>query len=64
MRVVAWNCNTAFHRKYRNLLELKPDIAVIPECANVELLSRKAPDFQPTFAARGSAVTKLILDEL
>jgi hypothetical protein len=32
MRLVAWNCNMAFHRKVDALLAL-PDIAVISECA-------------------------------
>jgi exodeoxyribonuclease III len=48
MRVVVWNCSMAFHRKYQHLLALKPDIAVIPECANVETLATNAHDFQPT----------------
>ena len=33
MRIVAWNCNMALDRKARGLLALKPDIAVISECA-------------------------------
>lgn len=37
----------AFHRKYQHLLALKPDIAIIPECANVESLTATALEFQP-----------------
>jgi exodeoxyribonuclease-3 len=48
MRIVVWNCNMAFHRKHQHLLALKPDVAVIPECAAFEVLVAKAPDFQPT----------------
>jgi exodeoxyribonuclease-3 len=38
MRLVAWNCNMALHRKWEALLRLKPDIAVISECAGLEKL--------------------------
>jgi exodeoxyribonuclease III len=48
MRIVVWNCNMAFHRKYDNLLALQPDIAVISECANIELIAKKAPGFNPS----------------
>src|SRR6266404_9737224 len=47
MRIVVWNCNMAFHRKYEYLLALQPDIAVIPECGNIDVLREKAPNFQP-----------------
>jgi exodeoxyribonuclease-3 len=33
MRIVAWNCNMALHRKCDALLALRPDIAVVCECA-------------------------------
>jgi exodeoxyribonuclease-3 len=33
MRIVVWNCNMAMHRKLDLLLALRPDIAVLPECA-------------------------------
>jgi len=33
VRVVAWNCNMALHRKAEALLALRPDVAVISECA-------------------------------
>jgi exodeoxyribonuclease III len=48
MRIVIWNCNMAFHRKYQHLLALNPDVAVIPECANVETLVVSAPEFHST----------------
>jgi exodeoxyribonuclease III len=47
VRIVAWNCNMALHKKYEHLLALQPDIAVISECANVELLSVGGPEFKP-----------------
>ena len=33
VKLVAWNCNMALDRKVDGLLALKPDIAVISECA-------------------------------
>lgn len=41
MRIVSWNCNMAFHNKYKWLLELRPDIAVISECADLPTFSAK-----------------------
>src|SRR5262245_22011830 len=41
MRLVAWNCNMALHRKLAALLALKPDIAVLPECAAPERLAER-----------------------
>jgi exodeoxyribonuclease-3 len=48
MKIVVWNCNMALQDKYEHLLALAPDIAVVPECANVDLLRKKAPSFSPT----------------
>ena len=33
MRLVAWNCNMALQRKFDAVLSLRPDVAVIAECA-------------------------------
>ncbi len=41
MRLIAWNCNMALHRKYEALLSLAPDIAVISECAEPETVQAK-----------------------
>jgi exodeoxyribonuclease III len=38
MRLVAWNCNMALHRKLDALRRLAPDIAVVSECACPERL--------------------------
>jgi hypothetical protein len=46
MKIVAWNCNMGFHKKYESLLALKPDVAIIPECANTDLIKKSATDFQ------------------
>jgi hypothetical protein len=46
IRVVVWNCNMALHGKWERLLALRPDIAVIPECASPEILRGKAPAFE------------------
>jgi exodeoxyribonuclease-3 len=41
MRLVAWNCNMALPRKLAALRSLRPDVAVISECAEPERLARK-----------------------
>jgi exodeoxyribonuclease III len=50
MRLVAWNCNGGFHRKSAALAALAPDVAVICECADPEIVACKAPLFAPTDA--------------
>jgi endonuclease/exonuclease/phosphatase family protein len=42
MRIVVWNCAMALHTKLDALYVLKPDIAVISECANPEIVDRKS----------------------
>jgi exodeoxyribonuclease-3 len=44
MRIVVWNCNMAFHRKIDRILALKPDLAVIPECADPVVVARRLTD--------------------
>lgn len=45
MRIVAWNCNMALPRKFEALMSLRPDVAIVSECANPEILSAKGvPD--------------------
>jgi hypothetical protein len=42
MRLVVWNANMALHRKLSLLIDqLRPDVAVISECANDEVLTRR-----------------------
>jgi hypothetical protein len=36
LRIVSWNCNMALYQKFDRLRMLRPDIAVIQECANPE----------------------------
>jgi len=45
LRIVTWNCATALHTKYEHLLALKPDIAIVPECAEPDIVRRRAPGF-------------------
>ena len=49
MRIVVWNCAKAMHKKFDRLLTLQPDIAVVSECADPEILSRKCD--LPAFSA-------------
>lgn len=44
MRIVAWNCARALHRKIDNLMTLRPDVAVISEAAKRERLVALAPE--------------------
>ncbi|MBY8976893.1 endonuclease/exonuclease/phosphatase family protein [Rhodobacteraceae bacterium NNCM2] len=41
VRVAFWNCNMALHRKMEALMALRPDIAVISECAEPETLAAR-----------------------
>ena len=42
MRFVIWNCNMALHRKVDALLALEPDLAIVSECAEPNLLNDKS----------------------
>jgi endonuclease/exonuclease/phosphatase family metal-dependent hydrolase len=51
VRLVAWNCRSGFDRKTGALEGLRPDVAIVAECANLELLFRRTPDtFEPRSA--------------
>jgi len=32
MRLVTWNCCSSLAKKFEKLIELKPDVAIVPEC--------------------------------
>jgi exodeoxyribonuclease III len=32
LKVITWNCNMAFRKKYQNILSCKPDLLIVPEC--------------------------------
>lgn len=49
MRLVAWNCAGGLHKKFEALLALEPDIAIVSECAEPEVLARKCR--LPVFSA-------------
>ncbi len=38
MKLISWNCQGAFRKKYTKILGLNPDILVIQECENAEKL--------------------------
>lgn len=37
-KIIAWNCQGAFRKKYKQILELEPDILIISECESEEKL--------------------------
>jgi exodeoxyribonuclease-3 len=41
MRLVAWNCAMALHRKFEALRALNPDVAIIAECAEPGRLAER-----------------------
>lgn len=47
MRLVTWNCNMALPRKWSALRALKPDVAVVQECASPERLGSRITDPGP-----------------
>ena len=49
MRIATWNCGMALHRKFDAMLRLRPDIAVICECAEPKRLQQLA--VSPSFCA-------------
>jgi endonuclease/exonuclease/phosphatase family metal-dependent hydrolase len=50
MRLVSWNCRSGFHKKLESLAALAPDVAIVSECARLEILASKAPRLQTTSA--------------
>lgn len=49
MRLVAWNCNMAAHKKLDALLSLRADVVVLSECASPEV-----PAAAPVYATATS----------
>lgn len=41
LRIVTWNCNMALRRKFDRLRSLRPDVAVIQECADPDAAGAK-----------------------
>jgi len=48
MRIVAWNCAMALHRKWDALAALAPDIAIIGECDDPGRLAARGLKLQPS----------------
>src|SRR4051812_25584498 len=42
MRIVTWNCNMKAQAKLPELLKLRPDVAVLPECAAPEIVAARS----------------------
>jgi exodeoxyribonuclease-3 len=44
LRIVTWNCNMALRLKFNRLLSLRPDVAVVQECADPDGANGWRPD--------------------
>lgn len=44
LKIISWNCNMAFRKKYEKVLALQPDLLVLQECENEAKLERLAGD--------------------
>ena len=48
MKVVNWNCNMAFRKKAIHLIDMQPDLMVIPECESLEKLTLESNSMNPS----------------
>ena len=40
MKIITWNCNMAFRKKFQHVLSYKPDLLIIQECEHIEKLEK------------------------
>ncbi len=45
MKIITWNCNMAFRKKYEHVVSMKPDLLVIQECENEQKLESALEKF-------------------
>ena len=46
MKIISWNCNMAFRKKYEKIIQSKPDLLVLQECENEERLQKCLSQFE------------------
>ncbi len=46
MKIISWNCNMAFRKKYERIIEQSPDLLIIQECENKDKLQKALEAFQ------------------
>ncbi|MDQ1251895.1 MAG: hypothetical protein QG646_1006 [Euryarchaeota archaeon] len=44
MKVITWNCNMAFRKKYEQILPYDPDLLIVPECEHPDKFNNKFYD--------------------
>ena len=44
MRIITWNCNMAFRKKYEQILHYEPDLLIVPECEHSDKFKNKFYD--------------------
>lgn len=53
MRILTWNCNQAFRKKYQQILKFDPDICVIEECEDPGEYGAEYGDFARNYIWTG-----------
>ena len=47
MNLVVWNCQGGLHSKFKHLIQLRPDVAIIPESAHPDAVAQKLAGCAP-----------------
>lgn len=53
MRIIVWNCAMALHAKWDRLVSLRPDVAIVPECADPAVIWKRRGASEPCSFAWG-----------
>ena len=45
MKIITWNCNMAFRKKFETIMQQQPDVLVLQECEGEAKLKEALKDF-------------------